>query len=331
MGRRRWKMLSNAKATETLRVIDSLSNESKGQNGVPTVDPIIRNPVEIYQDGKWMVVDRSFKDFPHPVKLKISPDWALQVLMERNSNNRKVREDRVEKYIRDILNNNWEVINNGIGFYEDGSLADGQHRLWAVVESQQTVEVIVVFGMKKSAVSKIDEGAARSTKDVATMMGLEASNSSLSVTNYILEYRNTRRTTPRSEQIAFYERHREAVDFIISRLKRKGIAKAPVHAALMRAYYNIDRDKLVRFIEVLETGMPKDASEQAAITLREFLLKNNNNSGPFRAETYKKTEAAIVNFIDGKPIERLYGMKDEQFFLPEEKLEAPVAPASSAA
>jgi hypothetical protein len=63
-------------------------------------------------------------------------------------------------------------------------------------------------------------------------------------------------------------------------------------------------------------------SDSAAVTLREWLLKNNNNSGPFRAEMYRKTEAAILNFIQGLPITRLYGVSKEQFPLPEEKLDA---------
>ena len=322
MGRRRWRMLNKAKAVETEQALAVIAEETLAVKNaeVHIESPVIRNPVEIYRDGKWIVVDESAENFPYPVKMKVTPDWALSVVTERNNNNRNVRDDRVERYIRDLLEGNWEVINNGIGFYKDGTLADGQHRLWAIVESQQTVDLIVVFGMAKSAIAKIDEGAARSTKDVATMMGLDATNTRLSVTNYVLEYRNIRKTTPRGEQIAFYERHKDAVDFVVTRVKKHKVTKAPVLAAIMRAWYNVDRDRLARFCEVLDSGFPNDKIEHSAILLREFLLRNNNNSGPFRAEMYRKTEAAVSAFVESRPLEKLYAKAEEQFPLPEEKL-----------
>jgi len=329
MSRRRWKLLNSAKARETAQALQVVEQEQQQKATPPPqrVDSVFRNPVEIYSkdEKRWMVVDESQYDFPLPVKMKVTPDWALQVLTERNNNNRNVRDDRVEKYIADLVHGNWEVINNGIGFYKDGTLADGQHRLWGIVESQQTVDVIVVFGMSKSAIAKIDEGAPRSTKDVATMMGLEASHTRLSVTNYLLEQRGTRRTTPRGEQIAFYERHKDGVEFVVSRLKKQRVAKAPVMAAILRAWYNVDRDKLSRFCEVMDSGMANDKSEHSPILLREWLLRNNNNSGPFRLEMYRKTEGAICAFMEGRAIEKLYQKQDEQFPLPEEKLEGAAA------
>jgi hypothetical protein len=330
MARRRWRMLNSAKAAEKAKGIEDALRLAREEDSKPVavihqpsfnrVEPIVRNPVEIYENGRWVIVDKSSRDFPFPIKMKVTPDWALEVVTERNDNNRSVRDDRVEKYITDILNGGWHVINNGFGFYEDGQLADGQHRLWAIVEAKQTVEVVILFGMERVALSSIDEGASRSNKDVAHMMGLEASHAHLSITNYVLEYSNRKRTTPRIQQISFFERHKEAVDFVVSRLRRKGITKAPVMAAIMRAWYSIDRDRLAQFVKVLDSGQMESNADSAAITLREWLLKHNNNSGPFRAEMYRKTEAALVNFMNGTPISRLYGMEKEQFLLPEEKL-----------
>jgi hypothetical protein len=324
MGRRRWKSLGMRATNDKIQAVEQALNQATAELEKPimrVVEPLVRNPVEIYENGRWIIVDKTARDFPVQVKMKITPEWALQVVSERNNSNRNVRDDRVEKYIADILNDNWQIINNGIGFYEDGQLGDGQHRLWAVVEAQKPVEMFVLFGMKREALPVIDEGATRSTKDVAKLMDINATHSQLSITNYILEYKNLRRTMPRGEQIAFYNRHCEAVEFILSRLKRKGVTKAPLLAALMRAWYSVDRNKLARFLEILETGMVNNESEQSAIVLREFMLRNSNNSGPFRAEVYRKTEAALVNFIAGEVISRLYGLKEEQFLLPEEKID----------
>lgn len=322
MGRRNWKHLATARAAERIRETEhALAQASKELSAPQSVEPPVRNPIEIYENGRWLTVDKSSRDFPFPVKLRVTPTWALDVLTDRNSNNRSVREDRVKRYIADILQGHWHVINNGFGFYSDGQLADGQHRLWAVVESQQTIEAIILFGMERAALPTIDEGAIRSTKDVANMMGIDTNYQRLAITNYVLEYKNTKRSTPRGDQIEFYMRHKDAVEFVVSRLKRVGVARAPVLAACMRAWYNADRTKLGRFLDILESGASTDTSETGAITLREFLLKNNNNSGPARMQAYRKTEAALVNFFKGLSISRLYGMDEEQFLLPEEKLE----------
>jgi len=254
--------------------------------------------------------------------MTITPDWAWDIICQRNTLNRDIRPDRISKYIKDIISGNWEVINNGIGFYEDGTLADGQHRLLAVSEAKISVEAIVVFGMKKSSLPRIDEGASRNTKDVAQLMGLDVGYAQLGIANYILEYKDLKRDMPRAEQIAFYERHKDAINFVTTKLKRKNVSRVPVSAALARAWYSVDHDILSKFLTVLDTGLIESPKDQAAITLREFLLKNNNHSGPFRAEVYRKTQAALMNFIEGKPITRLYGMEEEQFLLPEEKLEA---------
>lgn len=329
MGRRRWRMLQSQKAAASAQAVERALEQAReydrttvvAPEPIKAVEPIIRNPVTIYENNRWVTVDKTARDFPYPVKMRITPEWAVEVVTERNDTNRSVRSDRVEKYIKDIIAGNWNIINNGIGFYENGQLADGQHRLWAVVEAQMPIEAIVLFGMDKKSISSIDEGAVRSTKDVSNMMGITVSNAALSITNYILEYRNLKRVTPRGEQIEFYKRHSEAVEFVVTRLKRRGICKAPVMAAIMRAWYSVDRQRLTEFLQVLDNGQMQSAKDSAAVTLREFLLRNNNNSGPFRAEMYRKTEAALVNFMNGMPISRLYGMEKEQFPLPEENVE----------
>ncbi len=95
---------------------------------------------------------------------EISPSLAL-ALLERNTHNRAVSDERVQVYARDMKAGVWQDNNQGIAFGRDGKLYDGQHRLWAVVESQTPVRMLVVRGLAPEARETIDQGRARTLSD----------------------------------------------------------------------------------------------------------------------------------------------------------------------
>ena len=283
---------------------------------------MVQHPIWVYMDDKWVVAEKDKKKFPFPVLQQVTPEWALEVLTERNGKNRRREPRRVRKYANDIFNGHWHVINNGIGFYEDGTLADGQHRLEAVVECEKTVPMIVVYGVDPSAMVAIDEGRPRSNTDVGKLMGLNTSNTAMSTANYMLEYYNVKGTMSRGDTMAFFSRHENAINSVISMFtggsRPKGILIAPVLAAISRAWYTVNRDRLAEFCRILNTGMTSNESDIAALVLRNFLIrKMSENTGGAREEKYRKTESAIVHFLDGSYIKNLQGMSQEQFKVPE--------------
>jgi hypothetical protein len=98
----------------------------------------------------------------------ITPEQAKSWL-ESNINNRPVRKQKVRSYVRSIVNGNFHATNLGIGFFEDGSLADGQHRLMAIAEAGIPVEALVVYGLKREVSPHIDTGSNRTGADVLIM------------------------------------------------------------------------------------------------------------------------------------------------------------------
>ena len=281
----------------------------------------IKNPVQVYINGRWAVVDADTMDFPISIKMKIMPEWAFDCVTNRNPENRRLNEDRIAKYKRDIINNNWHVINNGIGFYTDGSNADGQHRLWAINDTQIPVTAFVVFGISKDALMAIDEGKKRTVNDKLKMTGHDTKGGVVPVTNYLLEQKHAKRKLPDHEICEFFVRHQEAARFAVDRVHKRGVGKAPVLAVIARAWYSVDRKRLECFCEILETGHYVEDSNQAAFRLREWLMASTSasNSGSWRAQCYRKAEAALVYFLQEKPMSKMYGVKDEQFLLPEEE------------
>ena len=276
-------------------------------------------------DGKqwYTVVEKTTSlVFPLSSTFEVTPTWAKEVMDNRNTRNRRLDSKRVNKYAREILNDRWIVNNDDICFLKDGTLINGQHRLAAVIASGVTVTMSFKFGLTEDAMETVDEGKSRTNLDIIHIMQEEGTGKTLAASNFVLEQLGLRRTMPRREQLAFHRRHLEAAQFACQ-LKKSPFARNPIHAALLRAYYHVNHERLAEFIRIIQTGIydgnPQDA---AAVRLRNFIEAHRQaHSGPARTEMYKKAASAIYHFCKFSPITKLYGMSEELFPLPEEKVQ----------
>jgi len=220
------------------------------------------------------------------------------------------------------LHGNFATINNGIAFLKDGRLGDGQHRLYAIIEAQKPITTFVMYGMNEDSILAIDEGRPRSIQDVGRFMDIDVNRAKGSTVSYLLEQMGVKAVTSRQDHLAFYEKHSEAIQFATKTITKKGVKKAPVSAAIARAYYHVNHERLEEFMKVLQSGIYKDENEDgAAIRLREWLLgaSSGKNTGSWRLECYRKTESAIIHFAQHHSIVNLKARKEEQFPLPEER------------
>ena len=94
----------------------------------------------------------------------ITPALA-KAFLEKNTANRNLREGFVSYLANEMITGRWKLTNQGIAFFTDGTLADGQHRLHAVIQSGVSIEMQVTRGLDKDAMSAIDVGAKRSIAD----------------------------------------------------------------------------------------------------------------------------------------------------------------------
>jgi len=76
----------------------------------------------------------------------VSYEQAI-LFLERNSVNRVLRVGKVLEYARDMSNGEWDtsIVKDAIVVGVDGTLLNGQHRLWAVLLSKTDQELPVVF------------------------------------------------------------------------------------------------------------------------------------------------------------------------------------------
>lgn len=95
---------------------------------------------------------------------KVTPALA-QTWLKTNRDNRPVRQSMVDAMALDMKNDEWDDNGETIKFDEDNDLIDGQHRLLAVVLSGCSVEMTIVWGIKRKFADTIDAGTKRTFAD----------------------------------------------------------------------------------------------------------------------------------------------------------------------
>ena len=105
----------------------------------------------------------------------MTPEWSKELLV-KNSSNRPVRTNVVKKYVAAMLAGEWERTHQGIALAPDGTVLDGQHRLFAVQKSGCTVPMNITYDCSPSIFTKVDCGVGRSAKDALKVMGVPNSD-----------------------------------------------------------------------------------------------------------------------------------------------------------
>lgn len=97
-------------------------------------------------------------------RLHVDPSDAKS-LLERNTNNRKLRHRIVDYYANEMINGNW--IDNGdpIRIARSGRLLNGQHRLSAVVKAGVTLPFHFLSNLSEESFERMDNGLGRLVSD----------------------------------------------------------------------------------------------------------------------------------------------------------------------
>lgn len=107
----------------------------------------------------------------------VTPDMAGRWL-HRNIGNRPLRGEVVARLARDLQAGRFLENGDAIRVSADGDLADGQHRLHAIVESGVSVWMLVVSNLPAEARATVDDGVKRTMADRFSFTG-EASPKTL--------------------------------------------------------------------------------------------------------------------------------------------------------
>lgn len=107
--------------------------------------------------------------------VSLTPALA-ELLLERNPNNRSIRERKVDEYKADIAAGNWSLNGETIKISTDGLLNDGQHRCRAVIAAATPIKTAIVFGLPRDSRMTVDQGAVRTAGNYLGMDGVANGN-----------------------------------------------------------------------------------------------------------------------------------------------------------
>lgn len=257
----------------------------------------------------------------HTIKMLVTTDQAKSWLDQQNNKNRTLSKPRAAAYAADMLAGNWQQTHQGIAFYQDGNLADGQHRLAAIMLSGVSVEMLVTFGLEPKQAAGIDAHRARATIDVVKITGLAdwVGKNEAAIAKMVRRLPTLSGGTPTSSQIvAFCNLHREALEFVAHAMPSavRFLSAAPIRTAIFCAYGHVDNERLAWFCRVLYSGIVASTDDVAAIRLRERLLADGRQlqaGETGRALCAKLTMRAIKAFCDREQISKLQTPKDYLF------------------
>lgn len=242
--------------------------------------------------------------------LKITPEMAEKML-GRNVINRSISDRNAATYAKLMKEGNWSLTHQGVAFYEDGTLADGQHRLLGIMRAGVPVEMLVVRGLKKSQAIHIDTHRPRSKIDGIKIGGLNEWLTAKQIGMINLLAAPKRLST---EEILSFADDMEVHILAASECfvtNRRHLNPSVILGALMLAHFYGERiSKLRRFSEVLLSGVSESPEERVIILAREAFMRNTNNGETDKIEKLWKTQKAIHSFCRGESVTRLFLPKE---------------------
>lgn len=231
-----------------------------------------------------------------PEWLTVTPGTAAKIL-ETMPVNRRLSQGWVESLAYQMKQGAWdEGLGDPIRFNEKNELIDGQHRMWAVVESGCTVKMIVMRGLSGESLLKIDYGRRRSIGDHLHILGEDHAADLAAALVYFNEYLRTGELLNRSwgvqpltpvEAVALLNEHpgiRNSLPPADTVRKRLGGGRAR-WTAMHYILSSVDYDDAVAFFEMLATGVGM-TNESPVAHLRNRLIEQRGKTKAMRVRDY---------------------------------------------
>lgn len=261
----------------------------------------------------------------------ITPELA-QLYLTKNINNRKTKPHAIANYARDMASGQWQLSPQGISFYENGNLADGQNRLFAVIKANVPVDFYVTYDVPNESTIQ-DRCVSRSVADILKMSG---DNSSAATSNGValvnmlfnLAGRNKVSESVICDFVAENHDLLNAALSVVNRGSSQGAVslsrKAPFAAAAFCALYcGLSEEGLAKFFTSVNTGFYDGDKESAAIFLRNFIMQSyQSNTDSGRRYGFATATNAIKDYANGVPRTRRYKENITPAFWPYTKKKA---------
>ena len=249
-----------------------------------------------------------------------SPAVAKEYLEKNTANYRKVNWQVVDRYAKDMADGMWLENGSPIAISKSGKLLDGQHRLYAIIKSGLTMNILVVEDVDDTAITTYDDHSKRTDTQAATAAdigGYARSTQALSMTAILLtgsiDIRNASKRTTKQHKLRFLNKNQVEVDAVAQAVfcgANTLTKKASVLLGAWCLFVNGEKcEKLKEFFSVVNNGFPIDGKDcSPCIVLRNQLLNERavGWSSDHDKKDFNSTIRAYVDFKKGNRRKREY-------------------------
>lgn len=121
-------------------------------------------------------------------RVMLTPVQAALIITEYNMHNRDLQIGKVRHLADAMVRNEWKWNHQGIAFYSNGMLGDGQHRCYACVLANVTIPLQVTSDLSKDAIDTVDNQSVRNAGDACQLLGIKDPKLKARVMESVAEY-----------------------------------------------------------------------------------------------------------------------------------------------
>ena len=194
-------------------------------------------------------------------KIILTPEKAME-LLEHNTLNRPLNSQHVQRLARQIDEGKWRFNGDTIKIAKTNDVLDGQHRLWAVVESKKSIETVIVHGIEREAFATIDTiRKPRSGGDTLALSGATRyRNITATALKWLLrwqrgimeDYRAPQNRIENSDVETAYANNPQIIRAVERAAKLRGLANSPIMAFFYYVLTNRNEALAERMMATLE-------------------------------------------------------------------------------
>lgn len=232
----------------------------------------------------------------------------------RNTRNRRLIQRKADQLTRAFRRGEYQKSHQGLAFGRDGSLQDGQHRLWAVWLSEQNdpFDFLVTFGQSEEVIPVIDDVAKRTiaanrmirTGDAESKKKVEAAT-----IIHGLFSKDTATNPSYDECESYIEMFKDGINWAATLPRKPRVCSASVRGALAFAH-KANPAKVEEFASQVIDGLGLQRG-QPAHTLRMFLEgTRSSGSSTIRREISVKVLRACLAHLSNDEMPRLYATEE---------------------
>ena len=258
--------------------------------------------------------------------LRITPQMAKEFLTKNNAN-RTVNQGRVNQYARDIQSGLWQANGEAIKFYVDGSLADGQHRLLAIIKADKEIETLVIYNLPLGVTIQ-DRGRSRSVIDSMVLEGTDerlAKSLFVGMANLHYVIQTSMRNVSDGEVKRFISNNSKLLLELFGAIpkgkKNRKTINVKRASIMLACFYAVNSggcsvSDVAEFLDVLYTGIPKSLSQTAVLVCRDDIVSKTIRFGSVkeRIRAERQIEKALCDFLNKYQRKNTYGSWDKPIY-----------------